>query len=320
MASSPAVQVKDGAAAYVATTNGNNATPGNTQTIQLISQAGVSSWSISCIYTDELSSASAVTAALVIDNLNKVATFTAPVAGRAYIFQSRINGGVDVNGVAQPSYTTTFAVYTLTGAAARVICTGETTEGNPTAGWVAPINVLIRNPNAQPAALAGSQGIVQLAGDLAGNGTTAAAPLVSGITGNVAGYAQNSAPNGTQMTGNPKRPATEFTVNIVTATTAATTIFTFATTTSRKYSVRATIESLNAPVSAYSTWSIKATAVNNAGTLTMITASGGVTNEDNLGGFSLTFTAVGTSLVVTATDPLGGRRWTGTVYLAESAF
>lgn len=142
---SPACQVKDGGGAYSATTNGVNVTPSNTVTINLISSAGVNSWSITCIATDELSSAATVTSSLVIDTVAKTATFTAPVAGRAYLFQSKINGGIGPDGTAQASYTTTFGVYTLTGGR-RVHAVGETFESNATFGWEADINDLIRNP------------------------------------------------------------------------------------------------------------------------------------------------------------------------------
>jgi len=141
---SPTCLVKDGAGAYTATTNGNNVTPANTISIQLASVAGVSAWSISCVYTDELSSAATVTAALTIDNLNKIATYTAPTAGRAYIFQSRINGGIDVNGTVQPALTTTLGIYTLAASGNRVVAANETVEGNPTFGYVATINPALR--------------------------------------------------------------------------------------------------------------------------------------------------------------------------------
>lgn len=142
---SPICEVKDGAGAYQATTSGVDVTPTNTVTIRLADQAGVNTWSIACATTDDLSDAATVTASLTIDALNKTATFTAPSAGRAYRFQSRINGGVDVNGVAQSSYTTTFCVYTLTAGGLRVHAVDETTEGGAF-GWGEDLNSLIRNP------------------------------------------------------------------------------------------------------------------------------------------------------------------------------
>lgn len=142
---SPACEVKDGAAAYVATTNGVNITPTNTIVVRLVSQAGVSTWTPSVATTDDTSDAAAVTAALVIDSVAKTATFTAPAAGKCYRFKSVVNGGVDVNGVSQPTYTTYFTVYTLTVGGRRVHAVDETTEGGQF-GWGTDLNGLIRTP------------------------------------------------------------------------------------------------------------------------------------------------------------------------------
>lgn len=140
---SPTCQVKDGAGAYVSTTNGVNVTPGNTITIKL-TDSSANSWVPSCLTADELSDAATITAALTIDPLANTATFVAPVAGRAYRFQSRVNGGNGPDGKAKSSYTTTFCVYTLNAGGDRCIAPDETVEGNATAGWVAPVNGVIR--------------------------------------------------------------------------------------------------------------------------------------------------------------------------------
>lgn len=148
MAASPTCEVKDGSAAYVATANGVNLTVGNTIVIRLASTVDVSTWLIECATTDDTSSASSVTASLSVDSTLRTATFTAPAAGKAYRFRSRVNNGLDVNGVADPALETTFCVYTLTSGSRRVIAADETTEGNATFGWIAWINDLIRNPTA----------------------------------------------------------------------------------------------------------------------------------------------------------------------------
>lgn len=147
---SPACEVKDGAGAYQSTTDGVDVTPANTITIHLVSSAGVNTWSISCITTDETSDAAAVTAALTIDSVAKTATFTAPAAGKAYRFQSQINSGIGVDGTTQASYTTTFCVYTLTGGGRRVHAVDETYESDSEFGWIAGINDLVRNPPGSP--------------------------------------------------------------------------------------------------------------------------------------------------------------------------
>ena len=138
---SPLCQVKDGAGAYVATTNGVNVTPANTITINLI-DTSADSWSITCASTDELSVAATVTAGLTINTTLKTATFTAPVAGRTYRFRSTVNGGVDGQGIARSSYSTTFCIYTLTDGN-RVVAADESTEGGAF-GWVTSVNNVIR--------------------------------------------------------------------------------------------------------------------------------------------------------------------------------
>lgn len=141
---SPTCQVKDGSGSYQATTNGVNVTPANTVTIGLVSTAGVRSWGITCVYTDDTSDAATVTAALSVNNTAKTATFTAPAAGKAYIFQSQVNSGNDANGAADASLTTTLGVYTLTSGSLRVLATNETQEGNASFGWVKSVNAKIR--------------------------------------------------------------------------------------------------------------------------------------------------------------------------------
>jgi hypothetical protein len=160
---SPICEVKDGAGAYASTTDGVDVTPTNTVTIRLASQAGVDSWSISCVYTDDTSDADAINAALVVDPITKTATFTAPAVGKALIFQSRVNGGVDVNGRSQASYTATFGIFTLTAEGRRVLAMNETLESNADFGWIVDVNALIRNPSGGGggATPAGTDGDVQ---------------------------------------------------------------------------------------------------------------------------------------------------------------
>lgn len=143
---SPICEVKDGAGAYGATTTGVNVTPANTITIRL-SDSSVQVWSIECVDTDDLSVAATVTSSLVIDSVLKTATFTAPVAGRAYIFRSRIESGIGPNG-ATDEYETTFGIYTLAGTNQRTHGVNEKLEGGPF-GWSPDVNAIIRNPTAR---------------------------------------------------------------------------------------------------------------------------------------------------------------------------
>lgn len=139
---SPSVEVKNGAAAYVTAVGGVDITPTNTIVIRLASTADVDAWLIDCLTTDDLSDKDTVTASLVIDTTLRTATFTAPAAGRTYRFRSRVNSGLDRNGVAQPTYTTTFCLYTVKNGR-RKWAVDETTEGNATFGYITQFNALI---------------------------------------------------------------------------------------------------------------------------------------------------------------------------------
>jgi len=141
---SPICEVKNGSDAYVTAAGGVDITPNATVIIRLASQADVDSWHISCATTDDTSDAATVSGALTIDSTNKTATFTAPAAGKAYRFRSRVNGGIDRNGVAQTSYETTFCVYTRINGR-RVAAADETTETDTTFGWVKWTNDTIRS-------------------------------------------------------------------------------------------------------------------------------------------------------------------------------
>lgn len=156
---SPLCQVKDGAGAYGPTLNGVNVTPTHTITIKLADATGVKLWSVACIDTDDLSDADTITAGLTIDSSAKTASFTAPAAGSALIFQSKIGInalGFNANGAPDATFTTTFAIYTLAASGFRVAAVNETTEGNAKFGTAATINAIIRNPGGVTLAPAGT--------------------------------------------------------------------------------------------------------------------------------------------------------------------
>src|SRR5689334_17411743 len=96
------------------TLDGVNVIATDTIDIALVDTAGVKSWTLSCINTDDLLVAATITAGLTIDSVAKTASFTAPAEGSALIFQSVVNAGKDANGAADPTLTTTFGVYVLT--------------------------------------------------------------------------------------------------------------------------------------------------------------------------------------------------------------
>lgn len=133
---SPTCTVQDGAGAPASTVNGVTVTAGDTITIALVSVAGVFSWTIACIGTDELQVAATINAGLTVNGVAKTATFTMPAAA-ALGFRSTV---VDVNGV---STSTQFGIYSLANGL-RVGFVGETTEGSAAFGTAATINAKIR--------------------------------------------------------------------------------------------------------------------------------------------------------------------------------
>ena len=130
-----------------ATTNGVDVPKNTLVTIQLADIAGVGAWSIRCVSTDELQSATTITTGLTINAITKTATFTSPnvSGGAALIFESRVNGGKDANGRVDASLTTRFGIYVLTDdGSLRVGAFDETTEGSASYGWTAKVNAAIR--------------------------------------------------------------------------------------------------------------------------------------------------------------------------------
>lgn len=124
------------------TANGANVSPSTTTTIALASKTGVDVWQITCIGTDETTSSATITSSLTVDYVNKSATFTSPTSGKAMVFRSVVNGGIQ-DGVRNASLITTFEIFTLSGGL-RVMAVNEALEGNGTFGWVTTINAMIR--------------------------------------------------------------------------------------------------------------------------------------------------------------------------------
>lgn len=145
------------------TPDGVDVTAGATVTISLVDTAGVGSWEIECVNTDDSITPASVNASLVVNNITKTATFTAPVLGTAMIWRSRVNSGRDINGRLDPALTTTFGVYVLSAQGNRVIAVNETTEGSSAYGWTAPLNNILRNTLLSLTATAGD-GLTYLAG------------------------------------------------------------------------------------------------------------------------------------------------------------
>jgi len=127
----------------LSTTNGVDVTANVISTISLASRTGVDVWQISCIGTDETTSAPAITAALSVDYTLKRCTFTAPDVGKAMIFRSMVNGNL-LDGIYNKSLSTTFGIYTLINGS-RVMAVNEQLEPHAVAGWVSTINAFIRS-------------------------------------------------------------------------------------------------------------------------------------------------------------------------------
>jgi hypothetical protein len=187
----PACTVQDGGGAPVGTLGGVNVGAGDTITVQLV-DLSASLWSIACISTDELSTPPALT----VNSVAKNATFTAGVAGSAYIFQSKVNNGLDLNENPQPLYTTTFGVYVLSAIGLRVFAVNEETEGSAGYGWITKPNPLLRGT----VSVAGGSTVVHRGN--VGNGT---AVTLTETTGRVAvGFNTFSAPTALKTAAAPQ--------------------------------------------------------------------------------------------------------------------
>jgi hypothetical protein len=201
----------------ICTVNGGsapaNVTGGSTVTIALQTPAGVQIWALSCTSTDDLNTAAAINATLVINSGAKTATFTAPASlGSAAIFTSTVgigNGtslgnGTDQNNVVQASFTTTFKVNVLASSGNAAIAANETSEQNASFGWITSINSILRNGGGVvwAADLAGSsnssQKVVNLTGS-AGLVTIPTAALAFGTNPATSGNVR--VPNATTVLG-----------------------------------------------------------------------------------------------------------------------
>ena len=129
------------------TGNGVNVAKNTLTTIALADTAGVKAWSLRCISTDENLVPATISAGLTIDQITKTATFTSPNTdnGVALIFESEVNGGLDVNGRKDASLTTRFGVFVLTSPGGlRVGAFDETLEGDASYGWTSKFNAAVR--------------------------------------------------------------------------------------------------------------------------------------------------------------------------------
>jgi hypothetical protein len=123
-------------------TDGYDTTTNTLITVILSDQTGVNSWNLICVGTDDQLDPDTVTASLAIDSVNKKATFTTTnnARGGAYLFQSVINGGLDINGRESSNYTTTFAIFAIGQSGVRLLSNNQTNEGSAQFGWIKDLN------------------------------------------------------------------------------------------------------------------------------------------------------------------------------------
>lgn len=130
------------------TQNGVNVAGGTNAHIALVDTAGVEKWVLTCIGTDERFVPATVTLALTINQVTKQADITQAAddgLGAAWIFQSVVNDGKDVNGKVVPAYTTTFAIYLPCANGIRISAVNETVENSAAYGWTKKFNDAVRN-------------------------------------------------------------------------------------------------------------------------------------------------------------------------------
>lgn len=124
-----------------------------------------------------------------------------------------------------------------------------------------------------------------------------------------------------QNTSNPKAPTLEYQINTANATSSPTVVLTIPTVSNRAYSIRGMVDLYNGPVTDYAEWDVKAFVRNNAGTVTIITTTPVTAFAGPQGAaYTCTLTVSSTNIVVTVTDPVVGRRITGSIWVAERSF
>lgn len=144
MPASPLVEARHGANPFVQLPPGTPfpATAGTALAIRLVDTAGVTTWDLQCISTDETSTLLTVTR-------DAPPAFSATVtpqagAGRTYIFRSRVNGGNGPNGQPDPALTYTFAVEVPAANGYPVVAANESFESDGLYGWASKVNNAIR--------------------------------------------------------------------------------------------------------------------------------------------------------------------------------
>lgn len=108
-------------------------------TIALADPSGANVWTLVCIATDDSNSSDVVNATVNINATNKTATFTSPIGLSSLIFESVVNGGVDINGRTLDSLRSRFKVC-VPQSNLRLAVVGETLEHDTKFGWTPLFN------------------------------------------------------------------------------------------------------------------------------------------------------------------------------------
>lgn len=144
-APNPACKYSDnGGATFQSAPGPFTATPNNASAvIALDNSAGAAFWSLTCIGTDENSSAATVNASISINMGTKQATLTTSGKPSSLTMQSQVGilgPGLNAAGLSDPTLTTTFQINVPTTNGKCVMAAGEQQQFSPEFGWVPKVN------------------------------------------------------------------------------------------------------------------------------------------------------------------------------------
>ena len=143
---SPVVQYSNDGVTWQTAGSNFTATASITGHIRLANNSGANYWSLTCVSTDETSSAATVNASITY-GAGKTATFSTTTTGTSLLFTSTVGvNGANLDGanVYQSTFTTQFEVNVLTTGGLAVIAVGETVQHDPVFGSTGKINAPIR--------------------------------------------------------------------------------------------------------------------------------------------------------------------------------
>ena len=141
---SPQIEARHGANPFVPIAYGTpfTVTPNATLDVRLVDPAGVNSWSLECVGTDDTSAVLTATRAAP-------PAFSATIAipsgaGKAWRFRSRVNNGRNADNRVDPNLTYNVKLAIAAGNGLAVTTTNESFEGSALFGWLKPLNESVR--------------------------------------------------------------------------------------------------------------------------------------------------------------------------------